>query len=98
MIKKTDKIFVAGHKGLIGSAIIRKLKSLGYKKIITIDKKKLNLINQTKVFEFLKKNKPKFIFLAAAKVGGIYANSYNPVDFILDNLRIQNAFFVSWRI
>ena len=82
MIKKTDKIFVAGHKGLIGSAIIRKLKSLGYKKIITIDKKKLNLINQTKVFEFLKKNKPKFIFLAAAKVGGIYANNKYKADFI----------------
>ena len=90
MIKKTDKIFVAGHKGLIGSAIIRKLKSLGYKKIITIDKKKLNLINQTKVFEFLKKNKPKFIFLAAAKVGGIYANNKYKADFIYENLAVQS--------
>ena len=90
MIKKTDKIFVAGHKGLIGSAIIRKLKSLGYKKIITIDKKKLNLINQTKVFEFLKKNKPKFIFLAAFKVGGIYANNKYKADFIYENLAVQS--------
>ena len=90
MIKKTDKIFVAGHKGLIGSAIIRKLKSLGYKKIITIDKKKLNLINQTKVFEFLKKNKPKFIFLAAAKLGGIYANNKYKADFIYENLAVQS--------
>tara|TARA_B100000029_G_C17468795_1_gene921210 strand:- start:87 stop:1037 length:951 start_codon:yes stop_codon:yes gene_type:complete len=89
MIKKTDKIFVAGHKGLVGSAIIRKLRSKGYKKIITADKKKLNLINQQKVFSFLKKNKPKFIFLAAAKVGGIYYNKKFKADFIYENLMIQ---------
>ena len=70
MIKKSDKIFIAGHKGLIGSAILRKLNSLGFKNILKIDKKKLNLLNQKQVFTFLKKNKPKFIFLAAAKVGG----------------------------
>ena len=57
MVKKTDKIFVAGHRGLIGSAILRKLKSYGYKRIITIDKKKLNLLDQKKVFNFLKKKK-----------------------------------------
>ena len=72
MIKKTDKIFVAGHKGLVGSAIIRKLKIKGYNNIITVEKKKLNLISQEKVISFLKKKKPKWIFLAAAKVGGIY--------------------------
>ena len=57
MIKKNDKIFVAGHNGLIGSAIVKQLKSKGYKNIITIDKKKLDLINQNNVFKFLKKNK-----------------------------------------
>ncbi len=90
MIKKTDKIFVAGHKGLIGSAIIRKLKVKGYKNIITIEKKKLDLINQKKVFDFLKKTKPKFIFLAAAKVGGIYANNNFKADFIYENLAVQS--------
>ena len=90
MIKKADKIFVAGHKGLIGSAILRKLKSRGYKKIITIDKKKLNLINQKDVYNFLKKTKPKFIFLAAAKVGGIYANNKYKADFIYENLAVQS--------
>ena len=89
MIKKNDKIFVAGHKGLIGSAIVRKLKLKGFKKIITVDKKKLDLIDQKKVFNFLKKNKPKFIFLAAAKVGGIYSNSKSKADFIYENLMIQ---------
>ena len=89
MIRKSDKIFVAGHKGLIGSSILRKLKSKGFKKIITIEKKKLNLTNQKKVFSFLKKTKPKFIFLAAAKVGGIYSNSKSKAEFIYENLMIQ---------
>ena len=90
MIKKSDKIFVAGHKGLIGSAIVRKLKLKGYKNILTKDKKKLNLIDQSKVFNFLKKSKPKFIFVAAAKVGGIYSNNSYKADFIYENLTIQN--------
>ena len=89
MIKKSDKIFVAGHNGLVGSAIIRKLKLKGYKKIITVNKKKLDLTNQKKVFLFLKKNKPKFIFLAAAKVGGIYYNNNYKAEFIYENLMIQ---------
>ena len=63
MIKKSDKIFLAGHKGLIGSAIFRKLKKDGYNNILTIDKKKLDLKNQLDVFNFIKKNKPKFIFV-----------------------------------
>ena len=72
MINKKSKIYVAGHKGLVGSAIIRKLKQRGYKNLITIDKKKLDLTNQSKVLLFIKKKKPDFIFLAAAKVGGIF--------------------------
>jgi len=90
MISINSKIYVAGHKGLVGSAIIRKLKSKGYKKIITADRKKLNLTNQSKVFSFLKKYKPKFIFIAAAKVGGIYSNKKYKAEFIQENLSIQN--------
>ena len=90
MLKKSDKIFIAGHKGLIGSAILRKLRTLGYKKILTIDRKKLDLIDQRKVFDYLKKNKPKFIFLAAAKVGGIHHNNTSKAEFIYENLMIQS--------
>jgi len=90
MINKNCKIFVAGHKGLVGSAIIRKLKTSGYKKILTAEKSTLNLINQKKVLKFLKKKKPDFIFIAAAKVGGIYANNKYKADFIYSNLSIQN--------
>ena len=90
MINKNSKIFVAGHNGLVGSAIVKKLKSKGYKKILTIGKSKLDLTNQQKVFNFLKKKKPKFIFIAAAKVGGIYSNNKYKADFIYNNLAIQN--------
>ena len=90
MIKKNDKIFVAGHKGLIGSAIVRRLKFKGYKNIITISKKKLNLLNQARVFKFLKKIKPKATIIAAAKVGGIYANNVYRGEYIYENLAIQN--------
>ena len=90
MISFNSKIYVAGHKGLVGSAIIRKLKEKGYKKIIIADRKKLDLTNQSKVFSFLKKHKPKFIFIAAAKVGGIYSNNKYKAEFIQENLSIQN--------
>ncbi len=90
MIKKNDKIFVAGHNGLIGSAIIKKLKFKGYKNLITIDKKKLNLLNQNDVFKFLEKIKPKATIIAAAKVGGIYANNMYKGEYIYENLAIQN--------
>ncbi len=90
MINKSSKIFVAGHKGLVGSAIVRKLKEKGYKKIILKDKSKLDLTNQSKVSKFLKKNKPDFIFIAAAKVGGIYSNDKFKAEFIYSNLTIQN--------
>ena len=89
-MNKNSKIYVAGHKGLVGSAILRKLKEKGYKKIITRDKSKLDLTNQLKVNQFLKKHKPDFIFLAAAKVGGIYSNNRFKADFIYSNLSIQN--------
>ena len=89
MIKKSDKIFLAGHNGLIGSAILRKLRENGYKKIITINKNKLDLTNQSKVYKFIKKKKPKFIFIAAAKVGGILSNMNYKANFIFENLMIQ---------
>ena len=82
MINLSSSIYVAGHKGLVGSAIVRKLKEKGYKKIITASKKKLDLTNQKKVLSFLKKKKPKFIFIAAAKVGGIYSNNKYKAEFI----------------
>ena len=89
MIKLKSKIFVAGHKGLVGSAIVRKLKEKGYKNILTSSKAKLDLTNQSKVLQYLKKNKPDFIFIAAAKVGGILANNNYKADFIYSNLSIQ---------
>ena len=90
MVNKNHKIFLAGHKGHLGSAIYKKLKKIGFKKIITINKSKLNLLNQDKVFKFLKKNKPKAVIIAAARVGGIYANNTQRAKFIYENLTIQN--------
>ena len=90
MINSKSNIYVAGHKGLVGSAILRKLKKNGFKKILTASKSKLDLTNQTKVYNFIKKKKPKFIFIAAAKVGGIYSNNKYPAEFIYNNLTIQN--------
>ena len=89
-MKKNDKIFLAGHKGLVGSAVLRKLTKLKYSKIITAEKKKLNLLDQKKVFNFLKKNKIKSIIICAARVGGIKANNTYKANFIYENLTIQN--------
>lgn len=90
MINKNSKIFIAGHKGMVGSAILRKLKTYGYKKILTIDKKKLDLRDQKKVFHYLNKSKPKAVIIAAAKVGGIFSNNTYKAEFIYNNLAIQN--------
>ena len=84
------KIFLAGHKGLVGSAILRKLKKKNYKNIITADRKKLDLLNQRSVYKFLKKNKPNIVIIAAAKVGGVLDNYKYGADFIYENLQIQN--------
>jgi GDP-L-fucose synthase len=91
MINLKSKIYVAGHTGLVGSAILRKLKSKGYKNVIFRTRKQLDLKNQNKVFKFLKKNRPDFIFIAAAKVGGIYSNNKYKAEFIFDNLSIQSS-------
>jgi GDP-L-fucose synthase len=90
MINKKSRIFVSGHKGLVGSAVVRRLKYFGYKKILTVDKKKLDLRNQQMVFNFFKKNKIDAVINAAGKVGGIYVNNKYKADFIYDNLAIQN--------
>jgi GDP-L-fucose synthase len=89
-MNKTDKIFVAGHKGLVGSAICRKLLSDGYTNILTVDKSIVDLKDKDSVKLWFKENKPDYVFLAAAKVGGIHANNTYPVEFITDNLMIQN--------
>ena len=90
MINLKSKIYVAGHKGLVGSAIVRQLKKDGYKKIIFADRSKVDLTNQLKVLKFLKRKKPDFIFIAAAKVGGIYSNNKYKAEFIYENLSIQS--------
>jgi GDP-L-fucose synthase len=90
MIKLESKIYVAGHRGLVGSAIVRELKKNRYQKVIVTSKKELDLTNQIDVQNFLKKLKPDFIFIAAAKVGGIYANNRFKAEFIYKNLMIQS--------
>lgn len=89
-IEKKDKIFLAGHKGLVGSSVLKKLKTDGYKKIIISTKNKLDLLDQRKVFKFIKKNKPKAVIICAAKVGGVNANKNYKADFIYENMTIQN--------
>ena len=89
MISLKSKIFIAGHSGLVGSAIVRVLKKRGYTNLLFVKRSKLDLKDQKKVNQYLKKNKPEFIFIAAAKVGGIYSNSKYKADFIYENLVIQ---------
>jgi GDP-L-fucose synthase len=84
-----SKIYVAGHRGMVGSAILRKLHSKGYNNIITKDSSQLDLTDINQVKKFFSENKPEYVFLAAAKVGGIVANSSYPADFIYNNLSIQ---------
>ena len=90
MVSLKSKIYVAGHNGLVGGAIVKKLKEKGYKKIITANRSTLDLANQAKVFKFLKKKKPQFIFIAEAKVGGVYSNNKYKGQFIYENIIIQS--------
>jgi len=89
-INKNSRIYVAGHNGLVGSAIVRRLKFNNYKNILTVDRKYLDLSDQKEVYHFLRKNKPKAIIIAAARVGGIVANNKYRADFINENLIIQS--------
>lgn len=89
-MNKSDKIYIAGHKGMVGSAIFRKLEKEGFTNILYKNSKELDLRNQAEVFSFFEENKPDYVFLAAAKVGGIVANNTFRADFIYENLAIQN--------
>jgi GDP-L-fucose synthase len=84
------KIYIAGHRGMVGSALLRAARSRNYPEIITRTHKQLNLLNSQAVEEFFNTEKPEWVFLAAAKVGGIYANNIYRADFLLENLKIQN--------
>jgi len=89
MIKKSSKIYIAGHNGLVGSELLSLLIKSGYKKILFKSRKELDLTNQKTVDNFFKKNKPEFLIICAAKVGGILENKNYPMEFLLDNLSIQ---------
>ena len=90
-MKKKSYIFLAGHKGLVGSSLLNLLKRKGYKNIITVDKKKLNLRDYKKVKKFFKNKKIEYLIMAAARAGGIIANSTNQKDFFIENVEIQNS-------
>lgn len=84
------KIYVAGHRGMVGSAIVRRLERGGYRSLITRSRQQLNLLDQKMVYDFLSEEQPDYIFMAAAKVGGILANNTYRADFLYENLQIQN--------
>lgn len=88
-VSKTSKIYVAGHRGMVGSAMVRVLEAKGYTNILTRTRDELDLLNQKDTFEFLQSEKPDYIFIAAAKVGGIVANNTYRADFIYQNLQIE---------
>lgn len=90
MINKNSKVYIAGHEGFVGASVLKKFKSNNFKNIITIKKKKLNLLDQLKTYKFLKKKKPDLVIICAAKVGGINLNKTKKSNFIHENLQIQN--------
>ena len=90
-MKKSDNIFIAGHKGLVGNAVYKLLKKKGFKNLITIDRKKVDLRNSVLVDNFFKNKNIDYMVMAAARAGGIIANSSNQKDFFLDNIEIQNS-------
>jgi GDP-L-fucose synthase len=90
MLDKPEKIFVAGHRGMVGSALIRRMESEGFSNLLVRDRSKLDLTDESAVAKFFADEKPAVVILAAAKVGGIKGNNDYPVEFLLENLRIQN--------
>jgi len=98
MMEKNAKIYVAGHRGMVGSAIVRALKREGYTNIITRTRTELNLCRQDDVENFFAKERPEYVFLAAAKVGGIHANNSAPADFMYDNMILEmNVINAAWK-
>ncbi len=89
-LNKSDKIFVAGHRGMVGSAIVRRLKAEGFSNLVTRDRSQLDLADESAVAKFFTEERPSIVIVAAAKVGGIKANNDFPVEFLLENLQIQN--------
>ena len=90
-MNKDSKIYVAGHRGLVGSSIVRVLESQGYTNIVTKTRQELNLFKQQEVEDFFAFERPEYVFNAAARVGGIYANDTFSADFIYENLMIQTT-------
>lgn len=88
-IEKSDKIYVAGHRGLVGSAIVRNLQAKGYENVIGRTHRELDLTSQAQVRDFFEKERPDVVVLAAAKVGGINANNTTPAEFAYENMQIQ---------
>lgn len=98
MMKKEGKIYVAGHRGMVGSAIVRALEKEGYHNILTRTHKELNLCRQEEVEQFFAEEKPEYVFLAAAKVGGILANSEALADFMYENMILEmNVIHSAWQ-
>lgn len=99
MMQKDAKIYVAGHRGMVGSAIVRELNRQGYNNIITRTHSELDLTRQDLVEEFFAKEKPDYVFLAAAKVGGIVANQEALADFMYDNMILEmNVINAAWKM
>ena len=97
-MEKDSKIYVAGHRGMVGSAIVRELKKQGYTNIITRTHSELDLINQSQVNQFFETERPEYVFLAAAKVGGIIANSEHQADFMYENMMLEmNVIHAAWK-
>ena len=90
MVNKNSKIYIAGHRGLVGSACWKIFKKNGFNNLIGVDSKALDLRNQFETFNFFKKESPSVVIDAAAKVGGILANNSFPYEFLIDNMQIQN--------
>jgi GDP-L-fucose synthase len=90
-VQKDSKIYIAGHRGMVGSAIHRKLQEKGFTNFILKTSKELDLRNQQAVSDFFQSEKPEYVFMAAAKVGGIIANNTYRADFLYENLAIQNT-------
>jgi GDP-L-fucose synthase len=95
MLDKSEKIFVAGHRGMVGTALVRRLESEGFSNLLVCDRSKLDLKDESAVAKFFADEKPAVVILAAAKVGGIKANNDYPVEFLLENLWIQNNIICS---